>query len=633
MQEQIIFIATGWGSKHGGINSFNYDLCLSLSNFLEGYYQVVCVVQDLVFDISRLSTIPKNLKLIKSHNHEDAVRIIRNIKNETRGRPSIWVGHDVKTGTTAIECAKRTSSKSVVIHHMSYRFYSTHQSNNAEKTMQKTESQKVVLSSADYVLAVGPTLHKSAKSLLQRAGKSTENCFEIIPGLAKINSVSVPEIPQAVTYGRLDDDIVKQGKVAIGAFAKSVKDSSTPLFLIGVSDKDTYDEQFKKIYEDLQEFSATYSEKAKVNIQPLPYKDRENVFEELRVSSASMMLSLHEGFGLAGWEAISAEVPLIISKNTGLYELLIRDFNHLLSCVHDVTITGDLEKDIVSVSDKLTFIFNNIEEQKKLANRLKKSMSQYTWERTCKSFVLSCDLDKGYPIQLEKRKFKELKTNLEVFIKELEVINREIIEKRESLTDEKKSDWLNRDRLWKQVEIGVFVDQDKEGYSCELTDIRRGLILRQRELKYHGLSNVYKLKDKHKKDKHGELPEVLSRTNSKHINPISVTFDHLVDVLGSARPELISPWNVFHILYASLFKFPDESYVFLKKHNDPEIETKMIKLIDENNNSNKLYEWLKFRMIASISDYIQQYKAIINYIDVRIIDLDKQFLLKEDISP
>jgi hypothetical protein len=34
------------------------------------------------------------------------------------------------------------------------------------------------------------------------------------------------------------------------------------------------------------------------------------------------MLSWHEGFGLVGWEAIAAEVPLVVSKRTGLYKLL-----------------------------------------------------------------------------------------------------------------------------------------------------------------------------------------------------------------------------------------------------------------------------------------------------------------------
>ncbi len=35
-----------------------------------------------------------------------------------------------------------------------------------------------------------------------------------------------------------------------------------------------------------------------------------------------MMLSWHEGFGLAAWEAIAAGVPLIISKHSGVYKLL-----------------------------------------------------------------------------------------------------------------------------------------------------------------------------------------------------------------------------------------------------------------------------------------------------------------------
>lgn len=620
MKEQIVFFATGWGSKHGGINSFNFDLCVNLATFLEGYYQVVCVVQDIDFDINCYTDIPRNLKLVKSHEKEDAKRIIKNLKDETRGAPAIFIGHDVKTGLIAIECAKEISSKSVVIHHMNYLAYATYQSANAENTTQKTELQKMILSLADYVLAVGPSLHTSAKSLLQRAGKSSVNCFEIIPGLAEINPVSIPEMPQAVTYGRLDDDIVKQGKVAIGAFSKSIKDSSTPLFLIGVSDKNTYDEEFNQIYQDLQEFSATYSGKSRVNILPLPYKERELVFQELRVSSTSMMLSLHEGFGLAGWEAISAEVPLIISTNTGLYKFLYREFSHVLNCLHPVTISGDLETDINNVSDKLSLIFNDIEKQKKLARRLKEAINQYTWERACKTLILSCNLEKGKPFQAEERKLLDLKAHMEKFNEEIEALIQDKTATYESLSSEQKSEWLRRDQLWKQVKVGEFVAEDIEGSTSEITSIRRDFILKKRDLTAQRINQIYWLLNNHDKNRHGLIPKLLSKTNDKGIHPLSITFDSLIDSLGSENPELISPWNVYYGLYINLFKFPVEAQKFLQ-----ELHEEMSKEIEKNNRENLVYEWFKFRIMASLTDCLQSYKEVIDYIDIRLIDLDKRF--------
>lgn len=578
------------------------------------------MVQDIDFDINCYTDIPKNLKLVKSHEKEDAKRIIKNLKDETRGVPAIFIGHDVKTGPIAIECAKEISSKSVVIHHMNYLAYATYQSANAENTTQKTELQKKILSSADYVLAVGPSLHASAKSLLQRAGKTSDNCFEIIPGLAEIKTVSIPEMPQAITYGRLDDDIVKQGKVAIGAFSKSVNDSSTPLFLIGVSDKNTYDEKFKQIYQELQEFSTTYSGKSRVNIQSLPYKERELVLEELRVSSASMMLSLHEGFGLAGWEAISAEVPLIISTNTGLYKFLLRDFSHVLNCVHAVTISGDLETDINNVSDKLSLIFKDTENQKKLAKSLKEAISQFTWERTCKTLILFCNLEKGGPFQAEKRKLLKLKACMEKFNEEIEALIQDKNAIYESLSSEQKSEWLRRDQLWKQVKIGDFVPEDNEGNTSKVTSIRRSFILKKRDLTYHRISQIYWLLNDHDQSKHVLIPKLLIKTNDQHIPPLSITFDSLIDALGSENPELISPWNVYYGLYVDLFKFPDGAQKLLQ-----ELHEDMRKEIEKNNCRNLVFEWFKFRIIASLTDCLQSYKEVIDYIDTRLIDLDKRF--------
>ena len=40
----IVFVADGWGSQYGGINSFNYDLCLNMHSVLNlEEHGVVCV--------------------------------------------------------------------------------------------------------------------------------------------------------------------------------------------------------------------------------------------------------------------------------------------------------------------------------------------------------------------------------------------------------------------------------------------------------------------------------------------------------------------------------------------------------------------------------------------------------------
>lgn len=627
MEKQIIFIATGWGSQYGGINSFNYDLCISTAKLLEGYYQIICVIQDTNFSLPSTEGLPKNLYFVKSHVEESSTRIIRNIENETRGEPELWIGHDVKTGNIAIECAKKTNKKSAVFHHMNYQAYSTYQNlGNAEKTLQKIEIQKEVLSSADFVLAVGPSLYDSAVFLLQKARKNKENCFEIIPGLAEIDPIKepTPQFLQAVTYGRLDDDIVKQGMVAIGAFAKSIKNSSKSLYVIGVSDKDTYDEKYSEIYNDLNKFSLEHSNYQRVNLIPLPYKDRDKVFEELRVSSVSMMLSLHEGFGLAGWEAIAAEVPLVISKNTGLFQFLERDFSHLLNCIHSVVITGGDQKiDINTVSIELDKIFSDVAKNKKLARDLKEALQHYTWERTSKSFLVSCMIHNSQPFIYKRRRLVEIKEDLSNFLEDVESIIKESNQLLSSLPIEQRTEWIERNQSWKKAKIGEFIEEDKRTNKSVITNQRRDFFLEKREIRNGRIGRIRWVKENHNPDKHGALPQVFADNKRRTLNVISLSFDSLVNTFESNDPKFISPWLTYYILYLNIFEFPEKI-----TQNLTSIPKECSDIIEDNKRRTEVIEWLKFKLISSLPDYVPLYQEMITYINTRIEALDKFFELE-----
>src|SRR5277367_316713 len=40
----LVALADAWGSRHGGVNAFNYDLCGGLASRLRGTVPIVCVV-------------------------------------------------------------------------------------------------------------------------------------------------------------------------------------------------------------------------------------------------------------------------------------------------------------------------------------------------------------------------------------------------------------------------------------------------------------------------------------------------------------------------------------------------------------------------------------------------------------
>lgn len=117
------------------------------------------------------------------------------------------------------------------------------------------------------------------------------------------------------------------------------------------------------------------------------------LFRVLRDASVCLMLSIHEGFGLTGWEAVAAEVPLIVSENTGLYALLERSGGQALGCVHSIDIRGRVDppfysdKDVGEVTRALRAIANNQDTAKSNAQALRGLLSEYTWEATARRLL------------------------------------------------------------------------------------------------------------------------------------------------------------------------------------------------------------------------------------------------------
>ena len=71
--------------------------------------------------------------------------------------------------------------------------------------------------------------------------------------------------------------------------------------------------------------------------------DRQKLFDALADNEVALMLSWHEGFGLVGWEAIAAGVPLVVSKRTGLYKLLSSSDDPVgEACVIGVDVRGPM---------------------------------------------------------------------------------------------------------------------------------------------------------------------------------------------------------------------------------------------------------------------------------------------------
>lgn len=406
----IISLTDSWGTQKGGINSFNYDLLCSLAKLDLEDLSLYCVVLNI--DKAGLEDAEgKGIKIInlKSQEFSDAFVpfILKSINGEDA--KNYFIGHDVISGKIAYECKFQSeyNSKFIAFHHMSYESYEPFKINfDPYKSSYKKSRQEIIFSNADIIFGVGPKLYKSAMDLVDDEQKS--KCKMFIPGLPEIKSnQKLPNKFIGVCTGRLEynTDYIKLFSLTVCALKKAILECGEGAFyhdskveLVGLEkdlDKSKIQDIKNHISSQLNIFNLGEGQSL-YNI--VPYKeDREEIFTLLKRSTVALMLSIHEGSGLAGWEAIAAGIPLVVSKNSGLYEFLDDSFaNQAAKYVYPIEIKGDgktifSQQDLENVSEAIKTINNQQSKWKEYATSLKKMLTKkYSWKKICISFL--CDI-------------------------------------------------------------------------------------------------------------------------------------------------------------------------------------------------------------------------------------------------
>ena len=403
----LVFFATGWGPTKGGINSFNFDLCNALGGkSRERSTTIFCVCPGTTTEQEKREADKCNVTLIDV-NVDDfnncSFDDIVSHKIQPNCKRIFWMGHDVITGKQALVCRDRYKDKiygqAVVFHHMNYaEYYAIGAPEKTAKGEEKVFEQKTIFKGADYAIAVGPKLLKSLEDLMTKVDSNIA-CKQIIPGLAEIDPIVNQMHRKTILFtGRLeeDNDPIKQYSIPIYAVGKLIKQQDASLQdielkLYGV-ESETEIELNQKV-NDLKEKAAEYAD-CTVPVKPLKYtSDRDTLFNEVRQSSISVMPSISEGFGLAGLESISAGVPIVISKNSGLYEFLVS--KHLNGYVEAIEVYGGVnigsvnERDVQATYTCFKKILRDYPLYKKRALDLREEILKlgFTWDQTASDIL------------------------------------------------------------------------------------------------------------------------------------------------------------------------------------------------------------------------------------------------------
>lgn len=327
----ICMLADAWGPKFGGINSFNYDFCLALARVCKDAHKVFCVAPDISRrEIAVAGEQKLQLVNIAKVDLGDPNAIYQSLGQNWDENQVVWVGHDIITGEAALRCKQNYGGTSIVFHHMAYEEYYGILNPDPAAVKRKVDTQNKILSRADIVFAVGPILFESAQDICDEP----EKCFRIDPGFARNSHLRKNPLNSfhGVVFGRVEkgNTVIKQTQLAIAAVAKAYEEDCTAgghlfggnkkpkLSIIGYQSS----ESLQAVQEEINGCYKGYTQAA-LSITPQHYlEDRASLFDELKNYSFAMMLSSHEGFGLVGYEAISAGIPVIISQSSGLYRFL-----------------------------------------------------------------------------------------------------------------------------------------------------------------------------------------------------------------------------------------------------------------------------------------------------------------------
>ena len=412
----LIAFASQWGSKFGGINAFNTDFLEHFSAAFNLQAKTICIVSSaepeeieaakaLSIDLIPLPYKSEAKHLTPQHG-EAAVDELRKRNIEFSPDKTIWLGHDRITGAAANAAARKAGGDSALIHHMSYDHYESY-AENAETANTKQNEQTQLFQQADIMLAVGPLLRDAAEDRINQS----KPVHMLIPGLAEIETCPAPNTFTAFVSGRLTDDAarIKQGHLGIAAFAAAHSQArkqkannrlakQPKLLLRGVN----FEPSNENAETELKQFAERYADGAVINLIALRYtEDRKALYDNLRGSSVAMMPSWHEGFGLVAWEAIAARVPLILSENSGVYQLLAeKHAGTEQGFVYSVDVRGSHtapyfhDDDLYAVVNRLTEVAKDPAKARQKANTLHGLLGEHTWSACAEQAVEAF----GWPI-------------------------------------------------------------------------------------------------------------------------------------------------------------------------------------------------------------------------------------------
>lgn len=315
----ILAVATEWDSKHGGLSTFNRELCTALAQ-CEGV-NVLCAVPALEdSEVERARKV--GVRLVAP------VPVAGVTEEQALAGPLAGVDKPVHavigqgriSGPAALAQVKDHFPEAAYLHflHMDPRaieWQKDHEGRDpAAIASQRVDLELELGRQARLIFAVGPELRARYSIYFH---PDQRQVLEFLPGLTSTTYRAEPPLdPSCLVFARAEDAKLKGLHIAAKAMAelsKFPRHDRTRLTILGA--KPGTGESLRS------DLLATSGGSLSLHVANYT-SDRAKVVRELRSTALVLMPSIEEGFGLTGLEAISEGIPVLLSAASGLAQAL-----------------------------------------------------------------------------------------------------------------------------------------------------------------------------------------------------------------------------------------------------------------------------------------------------------------------
>jgi glycosyltransferase involved in cell wall biosynthesis len=383
ISERFLVVSTEWFPYHGGLSRFNRMLCIALARLCA---RVACYLPSSS-QAERDDASEHHVTLISPDGEGHSIQQLRREPNfNCDFTPTVILGHDYLTGSIAQSLRDSyfaDAHLAQVIHtapgEIAPHKEDTPEISSAASAQSREELQKSILVGADSALCVGPKLYASTTHLLHNAQNSL-SVARVDPGFELRKPVNDHSpIPQILLFGRADDFYVKG--VDLAAMAMSRINAS--LFLR----RPRLVVRGSRAGEERALRTKILGLAGSLEVIVTGFTTDENVLAaDIMRSRVVLMPSRSEGFGLVALEALEYGVPVLVSSESGVAELML-ELDRERASDFILPVTQDASRDAEAWAKKIEAVLHRSELQERamqLRSRLAESLS---WENTAKALL------------------------------------------------------------------------------------------------------------------------------------------------------------------------------------------------------------------------------------------------------